>query len=206
MRFIFAICWTMLFPILLLYLPNYFLYSFTRLNVYASFNSNNAETLNAQFLAVLDYLKPFSAKELDVNFFSREDILHLQDVKQLYLVWFALTIITLLLTVMSRRLKIRIGKRWSIIIASVIGASILWLAFNFDSAFVLFHEIAFPYNNYWLLDPRSSNLIKFLPQQIFAEIVAIWISTSLLLLLVALVGSRSVLNKALLAMKAEPSQ
>lgn len=46
----------------------------------------------------------------------------------------------------------------------------LLAAFTWPQSFILFHQILFPQNTYWLLDPASSNLIKFLPNQIFQEL------------------------------------
>ena len=42
----------------------------------------------------------------------------------------------------------------------------LWAAVNFDGFFVTFHRAAFR-NDLWLLDPRTSRLIRLMPEQLF---------------------------------------
>jgi uncharacterized membrane protein len=51
---------------------------------------------------------------------------------------------------------------------------------NFDYLFVLAHKVVFA-NDYWLLNPKTSNLIKFFPQALFFEVSLIVIISNLLM-------------------------
>lgn len=184
--------------ILLLFLPALILPYFTplfhwQLDRYAVFDNFNQsysrDELTSEFDSVLNYLKfPFDTK-LDSEFFSNEDILHMQDVRQLYVSVFITVLLSLLLDVISLIRASRLTtatkstskplwsrwptwSRWSFvfILISLICIFIL----TWDSSFVWFHQLLFPHNTYWLLNPRTSNLIKYLPEQIFQELLVVY--------------------------------
>ena len=64
-----------------------------------------------------------------------------------------------------------------------------WAAIDFDSIFVLFHRIAFT-NDLWLLDPRTSMLIRLMPTSFFAAWVVrigiVWLFMMLLAMVLSL--------------------
>ena len=168
--------------------------------MYSKFHQQYCEQyLNAQFQTVLDYLLPFSGTELNPDLFSTEDILHMQDVQWWFgLVWvlfviclsgyFLLHLFTNTNQAERRELRTeatsKTGSPTSILKNSspiklfalgFLAIIIAWALLDFNSFFVAFHRVVFPNNEYWSLDPRTSNLIKFLPWQIFAELLALWI-------------------------------
>lgn len=61
------------------------------------------------------------------------------------------------------RLYLKYTSVLSVVIPAVVG---ILVAVNWDSAFVLFHKIAFD-NDYWLFDPASDPVITMLPDEFF---------------------------------------
>jgi integral membrane protein (TIGR01906 family) len=47
-------------------------------------------------------------------------------------------------------------------------------AINFNYVFTVFHEILFT-NDLWLLDPRTDNLIRMMPEGLFMDIALRWL-------------------------------
>ncbi|MDO5099959.1 MAG: TIGR01906 family membrane protein [Eubacteriales bacterium] len=121
--------------------------------------------------------------------FAHHEILHMQDVYQLYRIATMICIGTAILCLIlgylfflhrrgsdENRLRLRYLWRsmtvYYILIAIVIIACII----DFYGMFMLFHEIFFT-NDLYLLDPRSDLLIQLLPEQFFARIslrIALW--------------------------------
>lgn len=185
-----AVCIT-IFPVLLLYFPQYFESRFASLGVYDAFVSKDTWELNRQFGTVLEYLRPFSTTILDPNFYASEDLLHMADVRVIFSYWYLLILLIVLLTLFGRRIKVSpLTKKLLIVsVATAFSVVLLWAILDFSSLFTTFHKVLFPYNEYWLLDPATSNLIKFLPTQIFVEIFGVWLLLSGLL--AALLGYKS---------------
>ena len=59
---------------------------------------------------------------------------------------------------------------WGVLALASIAA--VWALIDFDSIFVLFHKVAFT-NDLWLLDPRTSMLIRLMPTNFFVEWVVL---------------------------------
>ena len=151
-------------------------------NLHNNLHKTNEEVLWEEYYTVLEYIRPPFNTELDSEFFSPEDIYHMQDVRNLFiLVW----IIFIVSAVCSLLQKLTWQKKASekapkqrkllpsfIIVSFVIG---LLLLVTWDKSFVIFHQLLFPGNDYWQLDPATSSLIKFLPGQIFQELLVIYI-------------------------------
>lgn len=135
------------------------------------------------------------------NFFNEKEISHMQDVKSIFRVLqitlgFALTLIAVLMFI-NRKYKFIISENiakislislcFPLLLATL---SFLVSLFDFSNAFLMFHEISFSNDN-WLLDPRTDNLIKMLPEKYFQDMltniiyvyICIGISPQLFLLL-----------------------
>ena len=145
---------------------------FEKLGVYETFGSK--EIVDDQSKKLIGYL--CCGKELDQDFFTQREILHLADVKKLIILN---QIATFLLTglVLTGFLILILKKDENEFAKTIMGASaitvgaitFLWLSalFNFDWLFVRFHFLAFD-NDLWQL-PGRSNLIKLFPQQLFVN-------------------------------------
>jgi integral membrane protein (TIGR01906 family) len=148
----------------------------------------------------LDFLKLGNTAALDATFYSAEDIWHMVDVQRIYLLvqlTFTAALVLLVLTLIVNRPKGRdhfhyIAKAAALPLVVIVIYSLL----NFDSAFILFHKLLFPHNTFWLLDPATSNLIKFLPQELFRELFVLWLISSPLVYLA--------LNRFMLLLDAAP--
>ncbi len=154
----------------------FYLLRFEAYEVYANFEDR--EVAITQFHQLMNYLAPGSNQNLDSEFFSPEDILHMQDVRVLYnLMYTCLTVITILLLIVTAltsrsKLEVKGSSIRSAYLVLVIGLMILGIAayLVWEPLFDMFHRIVFPYNNYWQLDPASSNLIRYFLNPIFQEI------------------------------------
>lgn len=175
------LCLVTLPIIILANLYIYFHWSFGRFQVYDNFENQPPAELNQKFNQVLQYINiPFDT-ELDSGFFSPEDRLHMQDVRNLFIVvnvcfiGFASLSMTLFVMTKPDIRKLMKGASKLLIIYIVILIAIgIYLIFTWKSGFTLFHQLLFPNNSYWMLDPASSNLIKYLPEQIFQELALLY--------------------------------
>lgn len=170
----------------LLFFANYkpfYLTRFEKYDVYSQFPQSSVDEITARFSEVVFYLSPFG-QGLDKEFFSREDVLHMQDVKKIMTFFYLLLgSILLLLTVKRDLLK----KREFYIQSMKYSGGYIFLSLcmlfiislNFDYFFTKAHELVFS-NDFWLLDPITSNLIKLFPQQIFFELFEAVVITNLL--------------------------
>lgn len=156
-------------------MSGYYFNKFEQYQVYENFNNDlTKDQLNEKFTEVLTYLNT-NNDYLDDQYYSREDILHLQDVKALiasiYIIAQASVFIIFFITLRNRKILNRnlLGIAASINLAIILIVATVSLI-NFDELFIKFHEAIF-YNDYWLLDPQTSNLIKYLPQVIFEDLV-----------------------------------
>ena len=134
-------------------------------------------------------LRYMSGKEKQLNietnvngekrmFFSEREIMHMEDVKDLYSVCFVVRNVTFVLfaaviTLMIVKKKIKFFancvKYACISSFSLIAVLIAVIAFNFERAFEIFHKIFFN-NDMWLLDLDTDLLINILPESFFIDI------------------------------------
>lgn len=164
----------------------YYIFRFENYGVYEEFNefSIDDNTVDSQLESLMNHLSPLSTP-LDLDFYSNEDILHLYDVKNiLTLMYFlyAFSIISVFLIYKKRRrlVNLKLVRNYClyyILVATITG---ILIYLYFDKFFTVSHEITFS-NNYWLLDPKTSNLIKFFPQELFLEVFILVIISNLLL-------------------------
>ena len=114
---------------------------------------------------------------------SREGRIHFKEVKGIFqtILWTGAVALALAIFLGRRSLR-KGGKpafllyacRISMAIPPVLG---LFMAMNFDRAFVLFHQLLFD-NDYWIFDPARDPIIHYLPESFFlsmgAVILGLW--------------------------------
>jgi integral membrane protein (TIGR01906 family) len=153
---------------------------FNKYNVYGNFNQDK-EKIDAEFSDVLDYVKGHDTK-LDMSFFNEKEKQHLNDVRDLFSFARYVLIFSLILVLVSSVALYRMDGKAEIMRSALFGASFCIILtiiaavsslFDFNSVFIAFHKILFT-NDLWLLDFYKDNLIRMLPQQIFADIALRW--------------------------------
>jgi len=159
--------------IIFLNVENYYLNKFDNLNLIESFQFNLSEkTIKNEFRDMINFIN-HRDNDLNENFWSYEDIVHLQDVKNLTKILYLFSLFALITIISAIKYypwcvidQLKRVSLFNILIILIIGFLAI---FSFNTIFTIFHKILFA-NDYWLLNPETSNLIKFFPQQIFAEI------------------------------------
>lgn len=180
LRYLLVLFWQtsliLLIPVLSLYVPGIWQWQFTRFGTLHSFSDQYSQSeLLQQFSSVLQYLRLGDNTELDSKFFSEEDLLHLIDVKNLLGVITVLLLIGILARYLMVRDTIQQNKYNRAnyythgILAILLIVVCLLTAINFDRVFYLIHQVIFANNNHWLLDPQTSNLIKFFSNEVWME-------------------------------------
>lgn len=184
----------------------YYQWSFGRFEVYNNFPGYSEGELNSHFSSVLQYINiPFNT-ELDPEFFSTEDILHMVDVRNVFIIiniifiglgGLAATLLTILNINVTKLFKIL--SRFLLSYISVLAVIGIYLIFTWQSGFQLLHQLLFPYNTYWILDPASSNLIRYLPERIFQELallyfVSVCIEWGIIRFIPTIVGKKTTQN------------
>ena len=113
------------------------------------------------------------------TFFNEQEKMHMEDVKEI--VQSAINIRRECMVLISLSLGmvfvLRLNKflflKFFALFFGVIGILFYILAgvsvLNFNTAFVIFHEVLFN-NDLWLLDPRESLMINMLPESFFVDI------------------------------------
>lgn len=179
--------------ILLAWFQPLYLNRFAQYNVFANFTASQPY-LQQKFFSVLDYLQQ-KQLGLDHSFYSREDVLHLQDVRNLYKLVYLLFFVCVIYLA-GRYLHEQNGNflkqpsllsfKFMLIICFLITVTTV---FAFDQLFLAFHKAVFT-NDYWALDPATSNLIKFLPAVIFRDLLILLMLLSLCLNAVLVIITR----------------
>lgn len=163
-------------------LKEFYLLRFQGYGVYQEFNAYQVPTeiVQNKLFELTNYLN-FGTSELDDDFFSKEDIYHLEDVKKIVASLYYATVLVLSLFIFLIRKTSNYYKMVTIwlksskiflIVATIFSVTCLLF---FDRFFISAHELVFT-NDYWMLDPKTSNLIKMFPQDIFYEVFVIVIA------------------------------
>lgn len=166
-------------PIILLSIDkSYFDVAFARYATLQNFAGKYSRIeLTAQFDSVLRFIQfPFNTS-LDPAFFSAEDISHMNDVRTLFeivhLIW-TLAIIMVAWGCREWQKILRIVRQALLGYLAALSLVGIAAALQWQTTFTTFHKLLFPNNNYWALDPTTSNLIKYLPGNIFQELAAMY--------------------------------
>lgn len=151
---------------------------------------------------LMDYLAgkiPFLETEVVANdtileFYSIRSKIHMGDVRNIFMIMFRLSYLSIILCIISyfkiitscKKPFTLIKKAYShvlIVFSVVFIALIVYAVIDFESFFVSFHQILFD-NDYWLLDPNIDYIICLLTEEVFVTIgIRLVIVASILLLL-----------------------
>lgn len=154
---------------------------------------------------LLNYLN--KKEQLNTDWFSEKDILHMVDVQNLYTFSHNIMIYCLLTLIISTIIIILILRGKSLVYITKIFNKVLLLfivlvgglsvviAYNFNSFWIKFHTTLFS-NDLWLLSPSESNLIKMVPEEFFISLIT-KIITYILILFILLFTSNIVIRKKL---------
>lgn len=145
--------------------------------------------------ALIDYNSVFHRGSLDLSLpMSREGRIHFQDVKRIFDVLQIICLITLTASLILGIRSWKQGCRGFLKSAAVLSVFLpviagMLIAFNWDNAFILFHELMFS-NDYWLFDERTDPVINILPDEFFLHcallIILLILSASLIMGLIYL--------------------
>ncbi len=122
--------------------------------------------------ALIDYNSVFHRGSLDLSLpMSREGRIHFQDVKRIFDVLQILCVLSLIGSLILGIRAWKQGYRGFLKSAAVLSVFLpviagILIAFNWDNAFILFHELMFS-NDYWLFDERTDSVINILPDEFF---------------------------------------
>lgn len=131
---------------------------------------------------LLNYLKTDSS--LDSIWFTKKDILHMIDVRNLYqntltltyILFFIFTITTIIIILLEKKKTLifitnsfKTVFNFFILLMLILG---IYITLDFNSFWINFHLVVFD-NDLWLLSPNESNLIKMFPEEFFFMLVAI---------------------------------
>ena len=137
---------------------------------------------------LLNYLN--KKEQLNADWFSEKDILHMVDVQNLYTFSHSIMIFCFITFIISTIIIILILQRKSLLYITKI-----FIAYNFNSFWIKFHTTIFS-NDLWLLSPSESNLIKMVPEEFFISLIT-RIIIYVLILFILLFTSNIILRKKL---------
>ena len=154
---------------------------------------------------LLNYLN--KKEQLNTDWFSEKDILHMVDVQNLYtfshnimiycLITFIISTIIIILILRGKSLLYitKIFNKVLLLFIVLVGGLSVVIAYNFNSFWIKFHTTLFS-NDLWLLSPSESNLIKMVPEEFFISLIT-KIITYILILFILLFTSNIVIRKKL---------
>ena len=154
---------------------------------------------------LLNYLN--KKEQLNTDWFSEKDILHMVDVQNLYtfshsimiycFITFILSTIIIILILRGKSLLYitKIFNKVLLLFIVLIGGLSTIIAYNFNSFWIKFHTTLFS-NDLWLLSPSESNLIKMVPEEFFISLIT-KIITYILIVFILLFTSNIVIRKKL---------
>jgi len=146
------------------------------------------EEIIANYNALIDYSSPFYRGSLSFPTLeaSPSGIQHFKEVKNIFTFFYVLGAVSLIAAVFIVVYKSR-KKDISYLAVSALEACLLpavialFLAIDFDTAFVIFHKIFFN-NDYWIFDPVTDPVINILPATFFLH-------CAILIIFIILLGS-----------------
>ena len=171
----------------------------------ANYIGTSSDNLINNTQNLLNYLN--KKEQLNTDWFSEKDILHMVDVQNLYTFSHNIMIYCLLTLIISTIIIILILRGKSLVYITKIFNKVLLLfivlvgglsaviAYNFNSFWIKFHTTLFS-NDLWLLSPSESNLIKMVPEEFFISLIT-KIITYILILFILLFTSNIVIRKKL---------
>src|SRR3989344_1240714 len=167
-------------------------YEFKKLNVYSEFQDKSI--VDKQSLNIIKNI--YLNTNPDSTFLSKEEIIHIKDVKNLVLLSLTILIVSLALLIFIL-FKNKSEIKSLLFTSSLVNIIILILIalpflINFSSSFTVFHEIFYT-NDYWLIS-SDSDIIKIYPEQFFIDLGIYILITDLIISSLIITFSRIKLN------------
>lgn len=171
----------------------------------ANYIDTSSDNLINNTQNLLNYLN--KKEQLNTDWFSEKDILHMVDVQNLYtfshsimiycFITFILSTIIIILILRGKSLLYitKIFNKVLLLFIVLVGGLSAVIAYNFNSFWIKFHTILFS-NELWLLSPNESNLIKMVPEEFFISLIT-KIIIYILILFILLFTSNIVIRKKL---------
>ena len=171
----------------------------------ANYIDTSSDNLINNTQNLLNYLN--KKEQLNTDWFSEKDILHMVDVQNLYtfshnimiycFITFILSTIIIILILRGKSLLYitKIFNKVLLLFIVLVGGLSAVIAYNFNSFWIKFHTTLFS-NDLWLLSPSESNLIKMVPEDFFVNLI-IRIIIYILILFILLFTSNIVIRKKL---------
>lgn len=156
------------------YNRNYFINSFEKYNI-EEVTSKSMEELDIITIDIIKYLKNKGGNELLEPHFNEREILHMEDVQQLFNLERTIKYISIIssfliiLYFIKKEEILTLGRTFfyglfsNYIILIILG---ILLLFDFNKYFTYFHLIFFT-NELWILDPSTDLMIQMLPEEFF---------------------------------------
>ena len=123
--------------------------------------------------ALIDYSSPFFRGDLIFPTLqaSESGLSHFKDVKNIFTFFYGLGAFTFVLGILFIIWKHKKREYQYLLVSSIMAIVVplllaVYMAINFDQAFIVFHKIAFR-NNDWLFDPVTDPVIYILPDTFF---------------------------------------
>lgn len=171
----------------------------------ANYIDTSSDNLINNTQNLLNYLN--KKEQLNTDWFSEKDILHMVDVQNLYtfshsimiycFITFILSTIIIILNLRGKSLLYitKIFNKVLLLFIVLVGGLSAVIAYNFNSFWIKFHTTLFS-NDLWLLSPNESNLIKMVPEEFFISLIT-KIIIYILILFILLFTSNIVIGKKL---------
>ena len=171
----------------------------------ANYIDTSSDNLINNTQNLLNYLN--KKEQLNTDWFSEKDILHMVDVQNLYtfshsimiycFITFILSTIIIILILRGKSLLYitKIFNKVLLLFIVLVGGLSAVIAYNFNSFWIKFHTTLFS-NDLWLLSPNESNLIKMVPEEFFISLITKIIIYTLILFIL-LFTSNIVIRKKL---------
>jgi TIGR01906 family protein len=171
----------------------------------ANYIDTSSDNLINNTQNLLNYLN--KKEQLNTDWFSEKDILHMVDVQNLYtfshsimiycFITFILSTIIIILILRGKSLLYitKIFNKVLLLFIVLVGGLSAVIAYNFNSFWIKFHTTLFS-NDLWLLSPNESNLIKIVPEEFFISLIT-KIIIYILILFILLFTSNIVIRKKL---------
>lgn len=159
------------------YNKSYYLDSYEKYNVLET-TGKSLEQLEVITEDIIEYLKGNGGNELLNPHFNEKEVLHMEDVVQLFdyariIKYISITIsILIIVYFILNKLYRFLAKTLSLglfLNHAIIIFLIVLISTNFNKYFTIFHEIFFS-NDLWILNPNTDLMIQMLPEPFFSTI------------------------------------
>jgi len=159
---------------------NYFKMKFEENNT-SEITQKDSEELIEISMEIIDYLKGnrdnLIIEDKDGLVFEGRELKHMEDVRALFdkgykiknILLFTALVLAVILKYIYKNKILKLLFKGGIIFSGILIVVGLIIIFNFNKAFIIFHEILFS-NDLWILNPEEDLLIQMLPSNFFSDL------------------------------------